>query len=124
MLFRSCLLAIGVHTLPHIQMVLIIAGIGNAAQSAAVYPLLVQLVPNEEVGFYTGFQSTMLSLAQPLTIFLVGVLINRYHNAYELVFAICAGCLALALILLLPINIPRAKSEIIARQLTLKSMAA
>ena len=69
-------------------------------------------------------QTTFLVTAVALTIFLVGVLINRYHNAYELVFAICAGCLALALILLLPINIPRAKSEIIARQLTLKSMAA
>ena len=105
-------------------MALTLAGIGNAAQSAAVYPLLVQLVPNEEVGFYTGFQTTMLSIAQPVTTFLTGQLINKYHNAYQLVFGICAVCLICALVLLMPINTMKAKDEIRLRQITLQGHPA
>ena len=97
-------------TIPQIAVVLIVAGIGNGAQSASVYPLLTELVPAEEVGLYTGLQTTMLSIAQPVTSLLTGQLING--GSYRLIFAVCAICMFLAIVILLRIDVAKAKIEI------------
>ena len=104
-----------VTTLPQIAVVLVIAGIGNGAQSASVYPLLTELVPAEEVGLYTGLQTTMLSIAQPVTNLMTGQLINNGNN-YRAIFAVCAICMFLAILILNKIDVKSAQSEIAKRR--------
>ena len=67
LLVIAALNGLWVQTLGQVSIVLMLAGLGNAAQSASAYPLLTRLVPREEVGFYTGLQSTALSIAAPVT---------------------------------------------------------
>jgi Na+/melibiose symporter-like transporter len=100
-------------TLPQVAVVLAIAGIGNAAQSAASYPLLTSLVPAEEVGFYTGLQTTALSIAKPVTVVLTGAKINQ--GDYRVIFAVCAGSVLAAIVVLLLVNTSAAAAEIAAR---------
>ena len=102
-----------VTTLSQISVVLAIAGIGSAMQSAASYPLMTQLVPADEVGFYTGLQTMALSIAQPATVFITGLMIA--HGSYRIIFAVCSACMILALFVLLTINQKTAHHEIIAR---------
>ena len=111
----ACLCALFVTSLPQVAVVMVIAGIGNAAQAASVYPLLTDLVPGDEVGFYTGFQSTMLSLVQPVTVVITGILINRGGGGYRIVFAVCAVCVAGAMALLGGVNTEAAQDEIARR---------
>ena len=111
----ACVCALFVSTLPQVAAVMVIAGIGNAAQAASVYPLLTDLVPGDEVGFYTGFQSTMHSLAQPVTVVITGILINRGGSGYRIVFVVCAVCIAAAMALLGGVNRDAARDEITKR---------
>jgi maltose/moltooligosaccharide transporter len=102
-----------VQSLGQITLVLILAGLGNAAQSAAAYPLLTRLVPGEETGFYTGLQSTALSLAQPLTAWVTGELIRQ--GGYRWIFAVCSLSICMALAALAVIRMSGAAIEIAAR---------
>lgn len=113
----ACVNALWIHTLNQVIAVMIIAGIGNGAQAASVYPLLTDLIPGEEVGFYTGFQSTMLSIAQPVTVIFTGLLINHGHGGYRLVFLVCAVCMVAAMILLTRVDEKLAPEEIIHRRI-------
>jgi len=106
----ACLGGLGVTTLAQIAITLVIAGMGNAAQSAASYPLMTQLVPREEVGFYTGLQTMALSIAQPLTVVVTGMLINL--GSYRIIFAVCAVCMVSAFALLARVDQRAAESEI------------
>ena len=115
LIIAACLCALFVTTLPQVAGVMLITGIGNAAQCASVYPLLTDLVPGDEVGFYTGFQSTMLSLAQPVTVVITGILINRGGGGYRIVFIVCAAFVAAALLLLRGVSRTAARDEIIHR---------
>ena len=111
----ACLAAMFVTTLPQVALVMVIAGIGNAAQAASIYPLLTDLVPGAEVGFYTGFQSTMLSIAQPVTVVITGILINQGHGAYRIVFLVCGVCILAATALLQTVHPAKAADEIAMR---------
>ena len=102
-----------VNTLPQITVVLCLAGIGNAAQTASAYPLLTKVVPREEVGFYTGLQSTALSIAAPLTSVLTGVLVNQ--GGYRLIFAVCGVGLLITLFFLTRVRMAAAVAEIAER---------
>lgn len=106
----ACAGGLWVSTLCQITITLVIAGIGNAAQSAASYPLMTQLVPREEVGFYTGLQTMALSIAQPLTVLVTGALIN--HGSYRVIFGVCAVCMVVAFGLLTMVDRGRAAAEI------------
>jgi Na+/melibiose symporter-like transporter len=106
--------ALWVQTLPQITAVLIVAGLGNAAQSAATYPLMTQLVPPEEVGWYTGLQTTALSIAQPFTVVLTGTMIK--HGSYRSIFLICGISMFLALAVVAAIRQSRANAEIESRR--------
>jgi len=103
-----------VTTLPEIGVVLGLAGLGLAAQNASAYPLLTSLVPAEEVGFYTGLQTTAASISGPASLFLTGVLIN--HIGYRVIFAVCGGCLLLSLVAATVLNERLAPKEIAARR--------
>ena len=103
-----------VHTLPQVAIVLVLAGLGNAAQSASAYPLLTRLVPGDEVGFYTGLQSTALSIAAPATAVVTGLLTDR--GGYRLIFVVCGISVGIALTILAQLRMPDAAHEIQARQ--------
>lgn len=111
----AALAAMWIHTLESVAIVLFLAGIGNAAQVSASYPLLTQLVPGEDIGFYTGFQSTMLSIAQPVTVVVTGILINRGHGNYRIIFLVCGLAMLASLLLLRGVETHRAPDEIARR---------
>jgi len=115
MLAIAAFFGLRVNTLGQITILMWLAGFGNAAQSASSYPLLTQLVPSREVGFFTGLQSTALSIATPLTGLITGELVNK--GGYRSIFAVCAVSLIIALVILARINIRTAKSEILARDI-------
>ncbi len=106
--------ALWVTTLSQVSVILAIAGVGNAAQSAARYPLLTALVPRNEVGFYTGLQATAQSLALPIIAIVTGYLVNV--GGYRVIFAVCAVCLALSMLVLSAIRMQDAASEITLRE--------
>lgn len=103
-----------VHTLPQIAVILAIAGMGNAAQSASAYPLLTRLVPREEVGFYTGLQSTALSIAAPATSVITGLLVDR--GGYRWIFAVCAVSVGIAVFVLSLVKVEQAAQEVRVRE--------
>ena len=102
-----------VTTLPQIFVVLCVAGVGNAAQTASAYPLLTEVVPREEIGFYTGLQSTALSIAAPLTAVLTGELVNK--DGYRLIFAVCGVGLLITLLFLTRVRMAAAAAEVAER---------
>jgi MFS family permease len=104
---------LGVRTLPQVALVMALAGLGNAAQSVSAYPLLTELVPLEEVGFYTGLQTTANSIATPLTAILTGWLINR--GGYRVIFAVCAVCIAAGMAVLSAVRLRDAALEVAER---------
>lgn len=106
--------ALWVTTLMQVAIILSIAGAGNAAQSAARYPLLTALVPPDEVGFYTGLQATAQSLALPVTAIITGYMVNV--GGYRVIFAVCAVCLAASMAVLKAIRMNDAASEITLRE--------
>jgi Na+/melibiose symporter-like transporter len=120
----AALMGLWVTTLAQITAVMALAGIGNAAKSASAYPLLTELVPAEEVGFYTGLQTTTLSIATPLTAVLTGWLINASRHlggphlpfeGFRIIFLVCAVCIFLSLAFLAALRQADAREEIRAR---------
>ncbi len=99
--------------LTQVTVVMIVAGLGNAGLSAASYPLLTDLVPAEEVGFYTGLQTTALSLAAPVNSLVTGTLINQ--GGYRNIFLVCSVSIFIALGILALVRRPAAVAEIAAR---------
>jgi len=108
-----------VTTLSQIRIVMIVAGLGNAAQFSAAYPLLYKLVPPEEVGFYTGLQSTALSIATPITSIVTGALIN--HGGYRRIFVVCSLCVTGAIAALIAVRNKLAPDEIRGREESLRT---
>jgi Na+/melibiose symporter-like transporter len=103
-----------VGNLTQIAFVMLLAGLGNAAQSASAYPLLTQVVPGEEVGFYTGLQSTALSIAAPLTSVVTGKLIDLGGN-YRWIFAVCSISVLIGLAALVSVRMNSAGAEVAER---------
>lgn len=115
----ASLAGLWVHTVDQIRIVMIIAGLGNSAQFASAYPLLYQLVPREEVGFYTGLQSTALSVATPITAVFTGMLVN--NGGYRSIFQVCSLCVCIAFVVLLTVKRRQAVTEVEDRRLELSS---
>ncbi|MEP6756970.1 MAG: MFS transporter, partial [Chthonomonadales bacterium] len=118
----ASILGIFVVTLSQIALVMALAGIGNAAQSAAAYPLMTQLIPRDEVGLYTGLQTVALSIAQPITVVVVGQMMNSGN--FRSIFIVCAFSMFIGLAVLLSINMNVAAEEVKARQLELDGASA
>lgn len=106
-------LGLWVTTLLQVGLVLVLAGLGVAAQNASAFPLLTRLVPRQEIGFYTGLQTTALSVAGPLAIGITGTLIN--HGGYRVIFGVCAVCIVLAMLILARLTPTLAPAEVAAR---------
>ena len=106
-------LGLWVTTLLQVGLVLGLAGLGVAAQNASAFPLLTRLVPRQEIGFYTGLQTTALSIAGPLAIWITGALIN--HGGYRVIFGVCAFCIVLAMLILARLAPSLAPAEVAER---------
>lgn len=103
-----------VQNLHQIVAVLILAGLGIAAQNATAFPLLTRLVPAEEVGYYTGLQTTAVSIASPGAALITGFLID--HGTYRVIFAVCFVCIVSSATFLARIDEQTAHGEIAKRR--------
>jgi maltose/moltooligosaccharide transporter len=106
-------LGLRVDTLSQVAIVLALAGLGVAAQNASAFPLLTRLVPPQEIGLFTGLQTTAVSISGPLALWLTGILVN--HGGYRAIFGVCAVCIVVALLTLTRLIPANAPDEIEAR---------
>ena len=91
-----------------ILIVLAIAGVGNAAQSASSYPLLTRLVFPDQMGLYTGLNTAISSVAGPLGAVLSGLLVGTLQEPhFERLFPFVALMFLASLIPLALIRIDR-----------------
>lgn len=79
-----------------LYLILTIAGVGNAAQTASSYPLLTRLVFPDQMGLYTGLLSTVTSVASPLSVLVAGSLITGI--GYTAMFPFVAAMFLLSLV--------------------------
>ncbi len=101
-----------IHTTTLLYPVLIVAGVGYAAQTACAFPLLTRLVASDTIGLYTGLDGTLTALAAPAAAVLIGVLIT--NNGYSVMFPVVAVTFLLSLIplaFLNPAHSARAQAE-------------
>jgi len=95
-----------------LYIVLALAGVGNAAQTASSYPLLTRMTLPDRMGLYTGLSSTVTSIAAPLGSVLSAGLISVY--GYNVFFPFVA---AMFFISLIPLGLLRVERSIAARTL-------
>jgi maltose/moltooligosaccharide transporter len=103
----------GIFTYQMIPLFIIVtvAGIGNAAQTAASFPLMTRIVPADQMGLYVGLESLVTSIAAPLSAGLAGLLIARY--TYSTMFPFVAAMFVLSLV---PLAILRMEKSVVFRQ--------
>ncbi len=93
-----------------IYAILLIAGVGNAAQTASSYPLLTRLVRPDRMGLYTGLNSTITSIATPASAALAGLLLDQVGPVG--MFPFVAACFLLALIPLALLNLEAGEAAV------------
>lgn len=93
-----------------LYLILTVAGIGNAAQTASSYPLLTRIVQPDQMGLYTGLASTVTSIAAPASALITGALIQGI--GYTAMFPFVA---ALFLASLVPLALLRPERAVAAR---------
>ncbi|HKV83143.1 MAG TPA: MFS transporter [Ktedonobacterales bacterium] len=96
-----------------LYIILTIAGVGNAAQTASSYPLLTRLVFPDQMGLYTGLLSTVTSVASPLSVLIAGALITGI--GYTAMFPFVAAMFLLSLIPLALLRMDRSRVARIER---------
>jgi MFS family permease len=93
-----------------LYIILAIAGVGNAAQTASSYPLLTRLVFPEQMGLYTGLLTSITSIAGPLGAILSGVLVGTLEQPhFERLFPLVAAIFVASLIPLAFVRIERSQ---------------
>ncbi|MBF6592154.1 MAG: MFS transporter [Ktedonobacterales bacterium] len=93
-----------------LYIILAIAGVGNAAQTASSYPLLTRLVYPEQMGLYTGLSTSVTSIAGPLGAILSGLLVGTIENPhFERLFPLVAVLFIASLIPLALIRVERSQ---------------
>jgi maltose/moltooligosaccharide transporter len=103
----------GIFTYAQIPLYIIVfvAGVGNAAQTAASFPLMTRIVPADQMGLYVGLESLVTSIAAPVSAGLAGLLIQAY--TYSTMFPFVAAMFVLSLV---PLAILRMEKSIVYRQ--------
>lgn len=93
--------------LPQTVVVVVLAGLGNAAATAVKWPLLTLLIPPQKTGVFAGLIAAADSIAIPLSVFVAAeVFLPRF--GYRGVFSMLAINIVLALLLLLRfVEVPR-----------------
>ena len=85
--------------LPETIAVVLLAGIGNGAATAAGWPLLVSLVPAEKTGVFAGLKAAAESIAIPASVLIAAELfLPRF--SYRGVFVLLAATILVALFIL------------------------
>ena len=85
--------------LPETIAVVLLAGVGNGAATAAGWPLLASLVPPEKTGVFAGLKAAAESVAIPASVVIAAELfLPRF--SYRGVFVLLAGAILLALFIL------------------------
>ncbi|MEP7003334.1 MAG: MFS transporter [Chloroflexota bacterium] len=85
--------------LPETIAVVLLAGIGNGAATAASWPLLVSLVPAGKTGVFAGLKAAAESIAIPASVVVAAQLfLPRF--SYRGVFVLLAGAILVALFIL------------------------
>jgi maltose/moltooligosaccharide transporter len=99
--------------------IVVLAGVGNGAATAANWPLLTALIPPEKTGVFAGLKAAAESIAIPLSV-VVAAEVFLPHFGYRGIFAMLAITIVVALVLLLRfVRVPPA-----AEPLTAKPLAA
>lgn len=88
-----------------LYIILAVAGLGYAATQATGYPMLTRLVFPEQMGLYTGLNTTVSSIAAPLSGVIAGALVETL--GYGVLFAIVGTSFTLGLIPLALIRMDR-----------------
>ena len=88
-----------IQRLPETIAVVLLAGIGNGAATAAGWPLLAALVPPEKTGVFAGLKAAAESIAIPASVVVAAeVFLPRF--SYRGVFVLLAGAILVALFVL------------------------
>ena len=88
-----------IQRLPETIAVVVLAGIGNGAATAAGWPLLASLVPAEKTGVFAGLKAAAESIAIPASVVVAAELfLPRF--SYRGVFVLLAGAILVAIAIL------------------------
>ena len=88
-----------IQRLPETIAVVLLAGIGNGAATAAGWPLLASLVPAEKTGVFAGLKAAAESVAIPASVVVAAeIFLPRF--SYRGVFVLLAGAILIALFIL------------------------
>src|SRR5439155_1420112 len=93
-----------IRDLPETIVVVVLAGVGNGAQTAVSWPLLTTLIDPDESGIFAGLKAAAESVAIPLSVFVAAeVFLNprALNLGYRGIFFMLAINMVLALILLI-----------------------
>jgi MFS family permease len=97
-----------VTTLFQTTLVVLVAGVGNGAATAASWPLLTALIPPDKTGVFAGLKAAAESIAIPLSV-VVAAEVFLPRLGYRGIFAMLAIMIVFALVLLLSlVHVPRA----------------
>jgi Na+/melibiose symporter-like transporter len=89
-----------IQRLPETIVVVLLAGVGNGAATAAGWPLLASLVPPEKTGVFAGLKAAAESIAIPASVVVAAELfLPRF--SYRGVFVLLAGAILVALAILI-----------------------
>jgi Na+/melibiose symporter-like transporter len=103
----SAIAGVLVTNLLQTSIVVLVAGLGNGAATAASWPLLTALIPPDKTGVFAGLKAAAESVAIPLSV-VVAAEVFLPHFGYRGIFAMLAISIILALILLLRyVHVPR-----------------
>ncbi len=97
-----------------ICVILAVAGVGNAAQTVASFPLLTRVAYPDQMGLYTGLNTATTSISAPLSAVVSGVIIDRFH--FTALFPLLAVMFLLALIPLIFLNVEKSHAAQLLRQ--------
>jgi len=106
----AALLGTVARDLPHLLLLELLAGVGNAALSVLWWPLLTTLIPREKTGVFAGLSATVQSIALPLSVVLSGFLIDTF-DTYRVAFVVLAAASVAALAILLYVRVPRSTAS-------------
>ena len=88
-----------IQRLPETIAVVLLAGVGNGAATAAGWPLLAALVPPEKTGVFAGLKAAAESIAIPASVVIAAELfLPRF--SYRGVFVLLAGAILVAIFIL------------------------
>src|SRR5438094_492839 len=93
-----------IRELPETIVVVVLAGVGNGAQTAVSWPLLTTLIDPDESGIFAGLKAAAESVAIPLSVFVAAELFlnpRALNLGYRGIFFMLAINMILALILLI-----------------------